>query len=267
MKKLGYIDFYVSEWHANNYPKWLRRVSDALGEEYVVKYVWAEQDKSPVDGRTTDEWCEAYGAERCASIAEVCEKSDYVFILAPDDPEKHLLYAREAFPFGKPTYIDKTFAPSTAEAEAIYALSAQYGTPFFSTSPLRYATELSGLSPKNFAVYCGGAEFPGYVVHLLEMIIKVMGTGAAVTAAEHTGTAYRAQLAFADGRTASLEYEPKNTFVIEPDGERIPVKSEFFFHLITDVVNFFREGTVPFSSAETMDLMRLRDEILARIGE
>ena len=267
MKRLGFIDFYISEWHANNYPKWLRRVSDALGEEYSVQYVWAEQDKSPVDGRTTDEWCEAYGATRCASIAEVCEKSDYVFILAPDDPEKHLVYAREAFPFKKPTYIDKTFAPSSAEAEAIYALSAQYGTPFFSTSPLRYATELSGLAPKHLSVFCGGAEFPGYVVHLLEMIIKVMGTGATVTAAERVDTAYRAQLAFADGRTASLEYEPKNSFVIEADGVSTPVKSEFFFRLITDVVDFFRTGNVPFPAAETMDLMRLRDEILAKIGE
>ena len=265
MKKLGYIDFYVSEWHANNYPKWLRRVSDALGEEYVVKYVWAEQDKSPVDGRTTDEWCEAYGAEKCASIAEVCEKSDYVFILAPDDPEKHLLYAREAFPFKKPIYIDKTFAPSTAEAEAIYALSAQYGTPFFSTSPLRYAEELLIPAPKHLAVFGGGAEFEGYIVHLLEMIIKVMGTGATVTATSRTETACRAELAFADGKTASLEYDPKNTFTIEADGVRAPVKSEFFFRLITDVVDFFRTGTVPFPAAETMDLMRLRDEILARI--
>ena len=263
MKKIGFIDFYISEWHANNYPKWLRRVSDIVGEELSVQYVWAEADKSPVDGRTTDEWCEAYGATRCASIAEVCEESDYVFILAPDDPEKHLCYAREAFPFKKPTYIDKTFAPNTAEAEAIYALSAQYGTPFFSTSPLRYAEELVGLAPKHLAVYGGGADFEGYIVHLLEMIIKVMGTDATVSATEQTETACRAMLAFADGRTASLEYDKKNTFAVEADGVRTPVKSEFFFRLICDVVRFFREGVIPFPAAETMTLMRLRDEILS----
>ena len=265
MKKLGFIDLYISEWHANNYPKWLHRISDTLGEEYAVQYVWAEQEKSPVDGRTTDEWCEAYGATKCASIAEVCEKSDYVFILAPDDPEKHLIYAREAFPFQKPTYMDKTFAPNTAEAAEIYALSAQYGTPFFSTSPLRYAEELLIPAPKHLAVFGGGAEFEGYIVHLLEMIIKVMGTEATVTATERTETACRASLGFADGRTASLEYDPKNSFAVEADGVRTPVKSEFFFRLITDVVNFFRTGTVPFPAAETMTLMRLRDEILSEI--
>ena len=265
MKKLGFVDLYISEWHANNYPKWLRRISDTLGEEYAVQYVWAEQEKSPVDGRTTDEWCEAYGATKCASIAEVCEKSDYVFILAPDDPEKHLIYAREAFPFQKPTYIDKTFAPNTAEAAEIYALSAQYGTPFFSTSPLRYAEELLIPAPKHLAVFGGGAEFEGYIVHLLEMIIKVMGTEATVTATERTETACRASLGFADGRTASLEYDPKNSFAVEADGVCTPVKSEFFFRLITDVVNFFRTGTVPFPAAETMTLMRLRDEILSEI--
>ena len=92
-----------------------------------------------------------------------------------------------------------------------------------------------------------------------------MGTGATVTATSRTETACRAELAFANGKTASLEYDPKNTFVVEADGVRTPVKSEFFFHLITDVVDFFRTGKVPFPATETMDLMRLRDEILSKI--
>ena len=82
------------------------------------------------------------------------------------------------------------------EMNQIIALAEQYGAPMYSTSPLRYATELSGLAPKHLSVFCGGAEFPGYVVHLLEMIIKVMGTGATVTATSHTEAACRAELAF-----------------------------------------------------------------------
>ena len=117
MKTIGFIDLYISEWHANNYPTWIKKAADALGEELAVKYVFAEQDVSPVDGRTTAEWCEAFGATACASISEVCEKSDFIFVLAPSNPEKHLAYVREVFPFAKPTYVDKTFAPTAAEAE------------------------------------------------------------------------------------------------------------------------------------------------------
>ena len=26
MKKIGFIDFYLDEWHANNYPAWIREL-------------------------------------------------------------------------------------------------------------------------------------------------------------------------------------------------------------------------------------------------
>ena len=29
MKKIGFIDFFLDEWHANNYPKWIRQASAA----------------------------------------------------------------------------------------------------------------------------------------------------------------------------------------------------------------------------------------------
>ncbi|MCF6175148.1 MAG: hypothetical protein L3J71_05240 [Victivallaceae bacterium] len=27
MKKIGFIDYHIDEWHANNYPKWIRESS------------------------------------------------------------------------------------------------------------------------------------------------------------------------------------------------------------------------------------------------
>lgn len=27
MKKTGFIDYYLDEWHANNYPQWIRNMS------------------------------------------------------------------------------------------------------------------------------------------------------------------------------------------------------------------------------------------------
>ena len=38
MKKIGFVDYYISEWHANNYPAWI----DALGCDYKVTHAWAE---------------------------------------------------------------------------------------------------------------------------------------------------------------------------------------------------------------------------------
>ena len=107
-KSIGFVDYYISEWHANNYPGWIKEASKVVGEDFEVKYAWAEKDVSLFDGVRTDEWCEKYGVERCATIAELCEKSDFICILAPSDPEKHLEYAREALKFGKYSYWDKS---------------------------------------------------------------------------------------------------------------------------------------------------------------
>ena len=117
MKTIGFIDYYLSEWHANNYPAWIKEQSDKMGEEIAVKYAWAELEKSPLDGITTEEWCDKFGVFKCETIAELCEKADYILILAPSDPEKHLGYAKEALKFRKRTYIDKTFAPDYKTAK------------------------------------------------------------------------------------------------------------------------------------------------------
>ena len=116
MKKIGFIDCYLSNWHANNYPAWIRESCEERGLEYELAYAWAEVEVSPRDNKTTDQWCAENNVVRCNSIEEICEKSDVLFILAPTNPEKHLEYAKIALKYGKRTYIDKTFAPNYAEA-------------------------------------------------------------------------------------------------------------------------------------------------------
>jgi len=95
MKKIGFIDYFLSEWHANNYPAWIHELSKKFKEEFQVAYAWAEVDISPFDGVSTDQWCEKYRVERCNSIQELCEKSDYILVLSPSNPEMHLKYAKE----------------------------------------------------------------------------------------------------------------------------------------------------------------------------
>ena len=143
MKKIGFIDFYISEWHADNYPAWFKEINEKLGYDYEVSYAWAEEYVSPVDGKNTDEWCKEKGITRCQTIEEICEKSDYLLILAPSNPEKHLEYAKLVFPYGKPVYIDKPFSDTVENAKAIFALAEKHNVRFFSSSALRYAEELN----------------------------------------------------------------------------------------------------------------------------
>jgi hypothetical protein len=268
MKKIGFIDYYISEWHANNYPVWMKEVCEKIGEDFEVAYAWAELDISPVDGRSTDEWCKAFGAEKCESIAELCEKSDYVVILAPSNPEKHIGYVREAFKCGKPTYVDKTFAPNYAEAVEMFEIGKKYGTPFFSTSALRYATELDTVGdPELFETWGYGATFNEYSVHQIEMVVKTMKSKCVATKAETAEHGFKFYLEFENGKKAEINYDPDTPFAISADGSKQAVSSPYFKLLIADILRFFNTKKTSFDTAETLEVMRIREELLSQITE
>ena len=272
MKKIGFIDYYISEWHANNYPAWIDDACAALGKEYKVAYAWAELDLSPKYGETTAQWCEKFGAEKCDTIAELCEKSDVIVILAPSDPEKHLGYAEEALKYGKLTYIDKTFSPDYATAKKIFEIAEKHGTKFFSSSALRYADELSTDFECNEVMTTGsGSILAEYLVHQVEMVVKKLGLGAKRVRAEKFGTQTLFRVEYANGKKATMLFAPSVPFTLYMSecGESKPVyrqvTSKFFNGLIADMVRFFEEGTVSFDTAETLEVMKIREGALKAI--
>ena len=271
MKTIGFVDYYLSEWHANNYPTWMRDVADQVNTEFKVAYGWAELDVSPVDGVTSAEWCEKNGVELCSSLEELCEKSDYIVILAPSDPDKHLPYARVALTYGKPTYIDKTFAPNSAEAKEIFELGKKYGAKFFSTSALRYGDELKELGDmQTIIVTGGGSNLPEYIVHIAEIAVSVLKDASAKVMMEHKSKERFCTVKTASGKTATLIYTSHHPYSVA--GEDVNgkeyfknIKSSFFKSLMADILRFFESNGefVPFDPAETLEVMRLRDAILA----
>lgn len=268
MKTIGFIDYFMSEWHANNYPEWIKGASDELGEEFVVKYAWAEEDVSPFDRVTTDEWCSKYGVTKCASIEELCEKADYIMVLAPSNPEKHLEYAKKVFNYKKNTYIDKTFAPDFITSEKIFELSKQTGTNFFSTSALRYATELDGVIGSDAVITLGGGgNYDEYIIHQIEMVVKTVNEKATAVRLEKQGDdQYISAVLFENGKRATMIYEPTYGFsiVAEKDKKHYnkPISSDFFKLLILDILKFFLCGKAPFDINQTREVMRIRSALV-----
>lgn len=272
MKTIGFIDFYISEWHANNYPAWIKEASEMAGEEFIVKYAWAEQYVSPVDGVNTDTWCEKYGVEKCSSIAELCEKADYICILAPTNPEKHLEYAKEALKCGKITYIDKTFAPDFKTAKEIFALAEKYGTRFFTSSALRYADELDGfVGAQRITVTGSGSNFDEYIIHLAEMTVKVLNARTEkVLVKTSDGVRYDCTAIFEGGKEASIAFSPNLPYAIGTDSADTEITSPFFNGLISDILRFYGSGVSSFDSDQTLEVMRLRELLIKaknNIGE
>lgn len=266
MKTIGFVDYYISEWHANNYPAWIKEICEKSGKDFVVKYAWAEEYVSLVDGRNTDEWCEAFGVERCATIEELCEKADYIIVLSPSNPEKHLEYAKTVFKYKKNTYVDKTFAPDYATAKEIFNVAEKYGTKFFSSSALRYATELDALTDATSVVTIGGGgSLEEYIIHQAEMMVKlVKARPTSLTATLKGKGQYILDVTFEGGKAGTMIYSNGLDFAVCAEDEKgdsryTGIASPFFNNLLADILRFFEEGESSFDVNETLSVMCLRE--------
>ncbi len=149
MKKIGFIDFYLDEWHANNYPIWIRENVQATGRDLDVAYAWAETKLA--GGLDTISWCKKHKIKALTSIEAVVEKSDYLIVLAPDHPEHHERLGKIPLMSGKPVYMDKTFSPDVETGKRMFELAEQYHTPLtplFSSSALRFSKRACGSKKK-----------------------------------------------------------------------------------------------------------------------
>lgn len=266
MKKIGFIDYYISEWHANNYPGWIKNYCQKAGLEYEVAYAWAEKDVSLVDGKTTAEWCAKMNIEQCSSVEELCKKSDFIIVLAPSDPDTHLRLATETFKYadGKRVYIDKTFAPDYATAKAIFDEAEKQGVEFFSTSALRYSSEIAGYTNAQSTVtYGGGSNYDEYIIHQVEMIVKTMGVGASKVKIQEEGDALVTDIEFADGRKAQMNWATSYGFkAIVTEGDKTiehEIESDFFATLMKKIISFFEGNPSDFSGAQTLEVMKIRE--------
>lgn len=270
MKKIGFIDYYLSEWHADNYPKWIDEYSKANGYDYKVCYAYGEVDVSPVDGLTTDEWCKKFNIERAYTIKELVEKSDFVVLLAPTNPETHLALCSETFKYlnGKPIYVDKTFAPNYETALEIFKVAKEYGVKFFSTSALRYSPILvDAMKEKNVISYMGGSNLDEYIIHQVETIVKFHGVGATKVKAEQDDDVIKFEVKFANGETGYMNYAKKFGYdaeIVKADGskEMVDLSAGCFQGLIKAIVDFFETGVVDFENDEILEVMKIRDAVL-----
>ncbi len=266
-KKIGFVDYYINEWHANNYVGWIKDAAEKLGEDFEVKYAWAELEKDPNEGMTTDEWCNKYGVRKCESIDELCEKSDYIIVLAPSNPETHLRYAEAVLKYKKNTYIDKTFAPDFDTATKIFDIAKKHGTKFFSSSALRYAPELENTkSAVSMVTTGGGSLFDEYIIHQVEMIVKTLGMSPKrVKTDSFDDGSKTAYVEFASGNQGKMEYSPDNSFTVDvkfADGKTYSEKVNdgvIFAELIKDMIRFFTSGAPSFNISETLVVSLVRE--------
>lgn len=268
LKKIGFIDYFLDEWHANNYPQWISGQRD----DYQVAYAWAARDKE--GGMTSVQWCEKHNVELLGSAREVIEKSDCIVVLSPDYPEQHEALADEALRSGKPLYVDKTFAPSLSAARSMAAIAREHSTPLFSTSALRCAKELSGINADaELIVTTGPGAFSNYAIHQVEMIVALLGTGARRIIQTGTATCPVLSIEYDSKRAVMTQNNalPFSVMAVPQHAAAVSVGDDFFIAFIKDMLDFF-DG-VPGAGApigQTLQVAAILDaarEAIARPGE
>lgn len=263
MKKVGFIDYYLNEWHADNYPKW---ISDNSYGEYEVQYAWAAID-CPFPGmKSNKQWAEEHKIELCATMEEVIAKSDVLIVLSPDNAEQHEKLSRLPLQSGKRVYIDKTFANDRATAKRIFDVADKYKSVCFSTSALRFASEYvtakkDGLIALNS---WGPGNYETYSIHQIEPIVVLMGTKA--QRVMHIGNDKLPGLIieFEGNRFATMfNYDKGSPFMMNlafnDENRLIQVQSDFFQEFIKAMLNFFETGDIKASHEETLTVISIRE--------
>lgn len=259
MKKIGFIDYYLDEWHANNYPQFISEST----QDMKVAYAYGEIDAPK--GIANAAWCEKNGIKQASTIEEVVDNCDYIIVLSPDNPEQHEKLSKIPLMSGKRVYIDKTFATTRAEAVRMFELAARHNTPMYSSSALRFSKELAEVNKDSIAFINsrGPGTFEIYGIHQYEPIVSLMGPEVKRVMFIGNKISPALQIEFSYGRkaiTSHFGWECQFSIAINYESGIAKVISDctdYFPRFIRNMIDFFETGDVKAPAEETIAIALL----------
>ncbi len=277
MIKLGIVDFDTS--HAVEFTKRINHIDIAEdqwvnGAKIVAGVPGTSQISPDVIAPNTKKLKE-YGVEILNDPAELFGKVDAVLVESVDGS----VHLERAMPFlkkGMPTYVDKPFACSLADAKALFNVAMEKHIPMMSSSSLRYAPEVvaakdgTGKVGKIIGVSTYGPSpthprNPGmfhYGIHPVEMLFTLMGPGCTrVTCASEPGAEVTTGV-WKDGRVASIRgiRDGSAAYGFTLFGSKgvatQGVSTQYIYReLLKKIVTMFETREVPIDPRETLEIV------------
>ncbi len=266
MKTIGFIDYYLDEWHANMYPAWIRAASKGAWDVTLAWEATAKPGANPINM-----WCAEQRVGKAESLEQVVRECDAILVLSPDNMEQHEELADLPLRSGKPVFIDKTFSPTLAGAQRMFAKAKQYATPMCSSSALRFSPDLRtltqdtiGIEPVQLVVSRGCNDFKKqYAVHTVETLVMLLGTGA--QRVMHAGTLGTpiVLIDYADDRRGVLELNAPSFQLFVEYGNAganatVDIKQDFWNGsngFIPKLLSFFETGVPIAAEKQTLEIM------------
>ncbi|MFO0908486.1 MAG: Gfo/Idh/MocA family oxidoreductase [Isosphaeraceae bacterium] len=277
MIRLGIVDFDTS--HAVEFTKRLNHIDIAedqwVNGAKVVAGVPGTSQIAPDTIPKNTETLKKYGITLYDDPAELFGKIDAVLVESVDGS----VHLQRAMPFiekGMPTYVDKPFACSLADARALVRAAETKHVPLMSSSSLRYAPEVvaaRGGGSKLGAVVGVSTYGPApthprnpglfhYGIHPTEMLFTLMGPGCRRLSCLSTKGAEVTTGEWSDGRIASIRgirdgsaaygFTLFGTKGVATQG----VSTQYIYReLLKQIVSLFETRMPPIDLRETLEIV------------
>ncbi len=260
--RIGFVDDDPDNFHANTYLRIIRNDLKDRGFE-VVGVTALRQDAARA-------WAEKNNVPYYRSVDELAPHVDYFAVLAPSTPETHLGLCRAVFPHRKPTFVDKTFAPSPTVARELFRLADRYGVAVQTSSALRYTNvqdyvrQVGRDRVRHMVAWGGGRTYDEYAVHPIELVISCMGPEVVRLMRRGTEPEVQLLLDFTGDRTAVINIytrarTPYAAAVTTRQGTRyvaVDLKT-LFVRACAAMLDFFEAGKPLVDRRETMAVMEV----------
>lgn len=203
--RIGFVDkrLDADNFHANVY---LRLVRNDLAD-----HGFSVAGCTALEAEPSRLWARANDVAWYDDVAAMDAHVDFYVVLAPSNPELHLDLCSRVLPFGKSTYVDKTFAPDAATAQAIFDLADRHGVAVQTSSALRYTDVQKyaidaggGDQVLHMVAWGGGSSFDEYAIHPVELVVSCMGDGVQRLRRWSPAPRSRLLLEWSDGRSALI---------------------------------------------------------------
>ena len=216
-----------------------------------------------------------YNVEIVPDIPTLLSKVDVV-LLESVDGRKHLEQVKPVFAARKRVFIDKPLAATYADAKEIARLGRESGTPWFSSSSLRFSNQVSHFKGLDIlGAYTWGPasleehhqlDLSWYGVHAIEALYTLMGPGCEWVARTSTDGADVVTGHWKGGRIGVVRgerksgsdygiigYTPKKTVFAPPE------KGAAYALLLAEVMKFFQTGVPPVPNEVTVEIFAFMD--------
>ena len=260
-KRIGFVDDTCDNFHSRVYLEAMRGPLKDRG--YVVAGATSLQHEK------SRAWAAKNNLEYFESPAALDKAVDVFAILAPSTPQTHEELCNLILPFGKTTFVDKTFAPDAATAERIFKKANQHKVALQTSSALRYTAVQKSVSRdeiRHVVVWSPGGSYDEYAIHAVETAVSCLGADAQALMRRGTDAESQLLINFSGGRTAVVNVyikrktpyaasvtTAKETRYIEVDTKPL------FVDAAAAMLDFFAAGKEQVDRRETMAVMRILD--------